>query len=238
MQTTLLLLFAIGTLSAQPDRFGLPACDAPGQHLAIRSAFILCHDSNRKVAAWTAYELTPENLNTPAAPRRHFRRDPELAASASDADYRHSGFHRSHLVPARDMASSPDALRESYFLSNAVPQLPELNLSAWRRIENDIRKLAAHSDSLYILTGTLFDCDTIQRIGPNQVAVPCAIFKIAIALSGETKSAYAVILPNHPAAARQTVSIREVETRAGLDFLSSLPATEQDILESIVIPLH
>ncbi|MBI4907241.1 MAG: DNA/RNA non-specific endonuclease, partial [Acidobacteria bacterium] len=169
--------------------------------------------------------------------RQHFRRDPELAASATDTDFRGSGFHRSHLVPARDLASSPDALRESYYLSNAVPQLPELNLSAWRKIENDIRKLAAQSDSLIILTGTLFDCDNILHIGPNRVAVPCATFKVILSLSGKTKSAYAVILPNQPAATRQTVSIREVEQRAGLDFLSALPEAEQDTLECTTTPL-
>ncbi|MBI4907373.1 MAG: DNA/RNA non-specific endonuclease [Acidobacteria bacterium] len=169
------LLLTIETLNAQPGRFGLPACDAPDQQLAIRTAFTLCLSNTHKVPVWAAYQLTPEMLTT-AAPRRHFRRDPELTSSATDVDYKNSGFHRSHVVPARDLAASPQALRESYFLSNTVPQLPELNMSAWRKIENDIRKLAAQSDSLIILTGTLFDCDNIRHIGPNQIAVPCATF--------------------------------------------------------------
>ncbi|MBI4903633.1 MAG: DNA/RNA non-specific endonuclease [Acidobacteria bacterium] len=218
-----ILLLAIQTLNAQPNRFGLPACTAPDQQLATRTAFTLCLSNTHRIPVWTAYQLTPEMLESPSVPRQHFRRDPELASSATDADYRNSGFHRSHLVPARDLASSPDSLRESYFLSNAVPQL---------------RKLAAHSDSLIILTGTLFDCDIIQHIGPNQIAVPCATFKIAIALSGESKSACAVILPNQPAATRQTVSIREIETRTSLDFLSALPEAEQDTLESTATPLR
>ncbi|MBI4903617.1 MAG: DNA/RNA non-specific endonuclease [Acidobacteria bacterium] len=235
---TALLFLAIQTLNAQPNRFGLPTCTAPDKQLATRSTFTLCLSNSHRVPVWTAYELTPEMLEAPSAPRQHFRRDPEFASSATDADYSNSGFHRSHLVPARDLASSPDALRESYYLSNAVPQLPELNMSAWRKIENDIRKLAAQSDSLYILTGTLFDCDKVQHIGPNQIAVPCATYKIVLALSGETKSAYAVILPNQPAATQQTVSIREAEARAGLDFLSALPTPEQDILESTTTPLR
>ncbi|MBI4909201.1 MAG: DNA/RNA non-specific endonuclease [Acidobacteria bacterium] len=237
MQLTILLL-AIQTLNAQPNRFGLPTCTAPDQQLAVRTAFTICLSNTHRVPVWTAYQLTAEMLDAPSAPRQHFRRDPELPASATNDDYRNSGFHRSHLVPALDLASSPDALRESYYLSNAVPQLPTLNMSAWRKIENDIRRLAAQSDALYILTGTLFDCDNIQHIGPNHVAVPCATFKIAIALSGETKSAYAVILPNQPAATRQTVSIREIETRAGLDFLSALPTPEQDTLESTTTALR
>ncbi|MBI4903901.1 MAG: DNA/RNA non-specific endonuclease, partial [Acidobacteria bacterium] len=106
---TALLLLAIQTLSAQPNRFGLPACDAPDQQLATRSAFTLCLSNTHRVPVWTAYQLTPEMLEAPSAARQHFRRDPELAASATDTDFRGSGFHRSHLVPARDLASSPDA---------------------------------------------------------------------------------------------------------------------------------
>ncbi|MBI4906112.1 MAG: DNA/RNA non-specific endonuclease [Acidobacteria bacterium] len=233
-----ILLLATETLNAQPGRFGLPACDAPDQQLATRTAFTLCHSNSQRVPLWSAYELTPEMLDAPSAARQHFRRDPEFASSATEEDYKRSGFHRSHVVPARDLASSPDALRESYYLSNTVPQLPELNLSAWRKIENDIRKLAAQSDSLYILTGVLLDCDTIRHIGPNQIAVPCAMFKIVLSIKGDTKSAYAVILPNQPGATRQTVSIREIETRASLDFLSALPTSEQDTLESITAPLR
>ncbi|MBI4904376.1 MAG: DNA/RNA non-specific endonuclease, partial [Acidobacteria bacterium] len=89
------LLLAIQTLSAQPNRFGLPACDAPDQQLATRTAFTLCHSNTHRAPLWTAYQLTPEMLDAPSAPRQHFRRDPELASSAADVDYRNSGFHRS-----------------------------------------------------------------------------------------------------------------------------------------------
>ncbi len=233
---TALLLLATATAAAQPHRFGLPACDAPDQSLAARTAFTLCLSDTRKVAVWTAYELTPAMLAAHAAPRHAFRNDPAVAATI--ADYRGSGYHRSHLVPARDLAANAAALRDSYLLSNAVPQLPELNLSAWRRIENAIRRLAAHSDALYIITGTLFDCESIPHIGVNQVAVPCATYKVVLSIQGETKSAYAVILPNQPDATSQVTSVRDLETRAGLDFLSGLPRAEQDALESITAPLR
>ncbi|MBI4906898.1 MAG: DNA/RNA non-specific endonuclease [Acidobacteria bacterium] len=70
-------LLTIESLSAQPNRFGLPACDAPDQQLATRIAFTTCHSNTHRVPLWAAHQLTPEMLTT-AAPRRHFRRDPEL----------------------------------------------------------------------------------------------------------------------------------------------------------------
>ncbi|MBI4908445.1 MAG: DNA/RNA non-specific endonuclease [Acidobacteria bacterium] len=100
-------LLAIETLGAQPNRFGLPACNAPDQQLATRTAFTLGHSNTHKVPLWTAYQFAPEMLTAPSAPRQHFRRGPELAASATDANYRHSGFHRSHLVPALCVRRTP-----------------------------------------------------------------------------------------------------------------------------------
>ncbi len=232
---TALLLLVIGTLSGQSDRFGLPACDAPGQHMVIRTAFTVCLSDGHNAPVWAAYELTPAMLKAVSGRRLAFRSDSELAAS--NADYRGSGYHRSHLVPASDLAANAEAFRESYLLSNAVPQLPELNLSAWRRIENDIRKLAADSDAVYVITGALFDCAEVQRIGPHQVAVPCATYKAVLATRGADKTAYAVVLANEPAATRQVVSVRAVERRAGLDFFSSLGG-EQDALETRVLALR
>ncbi|MBI4906669.1 MAG: hypothetical protein HY820_23780, partial [Acidobacteria bacterium] len=56
---TSLLFLAIQTLSAQPNRFGLPTCTAPDQQLATRSAFTICLSNTHRVPVWTAYQLTP-----------------------------------------------------------------------------------------------------------------------------------------------------------------------------------
>ncbi len=235
MLTALLLLATLQTASAQPDRFGLPACNAPDQQLSQRTAFTICLSATHNIPLWAAYELTPAMLNA-SAPRQSFRHDPAL--SATNTDYRNSGYHRSHLVPASDVAANPEAVRDSYLLSNAVPQLPELNLSAWRKIENAIRRLAAHSEALYIITGTLFDCGgSVAHIGANQIAVPCATYKAVLALQGGAKITYAVILPNESAATRQTASIRDLESRTGLNLFPSLPIEEQNTIEPIPTPI-
>jgi len=44
-------------------------------------------------------------------------------------------------VPAADLAWNADALRESFFLSNAVPQIQSLNAGKWRSLEHRIRSL-------------------------------------------------------------------------------------------------
>lgn len=232
MTRALLLLILSSPLQGQPDRFGMPACLAAREELATRTAFVLCHSSEHKVATWAAHELRPQYLAAMAVPRlKHFRRDWRVTGSASDSDYRLSGYQRGHVVPAADVAWSAAAMADSFLLSNAAPQLPEINGGSMRRVENAIRKLAVENDAVYVITGNLFDC-ALTHIGPNQVAVPCATYKVVLAVQGASKQMYAAIVP-----CDQPVTVRELEQRTGLDFFDALPRAEQELLEPTSRPL-
>jgi endonuclease G len=245
MRTAFLILAFLQTLAAQPDRFGRPACEGPNQELAVRATLILCYDSEKKVALWSAHELKSENLASPAPrPRSRFRHDSQLSgASAFDSDYRNSGFSRGHLVPAADVASNDESFDASFLLTNAVPQDLAMNIGPWRRLENQIRKLAASSDSLIIFTGPVF-CESIERIGPGKVAVPCELFKVILSTSGSHWTMFAAIMPNSAIHASSLdpffTSVHDVELRTGFDFFHQLPASTQQQLESATnsIPLQ
>ncbi|MFN7924622.1 MAG: DNA/RNA non-specific endonuclease [Bryobacteraceae bacterium] len=242
MRTALIAFFLVESLAAQPDRFGLPACAAEDQELSPRSEFVLCHSSSTKTALWTAHEIKPENLaSRPAARRRHFRRDHALRMSgATDADYRNSGWVRGHLVPAADVAWNEQSFADSFLLSNAVPQDGSLNSGKWRVLEDSIRRLASASDFVVVFSGPIF-CQSIGRIGASGVAIPCELYKVAIAGRASELRAYAVILPNggNPAESidRFAVSVAEVERRTGLDFISALPRPLQSELERRAEPI-
>ncbi len=231
----LLLVTLLATLQAQPD---LPACSAPHLELAHHTAFTLCHDTNRKVPAWTAYTLTPRQIANPSHPRpSRFREDTSLRTpGASDADYTHSGFHRGHLVPALDRDNS----QETFLLSNAAPQTPSLNLGRMRQLENLIRTLAVTADSITVITGTLFESPTPETIGLRQVAVPTHFYKAILIQRDGQHHMLAAILPNahhitEPLTSFLT-SVDEVENRSGLDLFSSLPDEEESTLESNIQP--
>jgi DNA/RNA endonuclease G (NUC1) len=119
--------------------FGSPAC--PGEP-AGRVFFFTCHSPAHKTPLWVAHTLTPEQLDGAAPRPSRFRQDRDLASrSAADRDYRSSGFHRGHLAPAADFPS-PEAVRATFLLSNAVPQTPSANTGPWRRLENAVRRAA------------------------------------------------------------------------------------------------
>lgn len=208
-----LILIATGCV-AQPDRYGMPACEAPHQ-LARRVAFSLCFNPETRVAVWSIYELLPEHLAAARMPRPgRFRRDAEVG-SATDGDYHGSGYQRGHLVPASDVSWSAEALADSFLLSNAAPQRPAVNLSAVRRLENAIRRLAESDGAVYVVTGTLYDCGTeIEHIGRNNVAVPCAYYKVFRSVQGIRAS----VVSNETKPIAEDVSVSLLERRTGLQF--------------------
>jgi endonuclease G len=234
------LLALAAAASAQPGRFGLPACSAADQEFAQRTFFVLCHSSSLRVPLYVAYELEPHHLNRIAARPARFRRDLELTgASATNADYTHSGFSRGHMAPAADFAWSHEAIHATFLLSNAIPQNARVNSGLWARLEHAVRLLAAGSDALYVFTGPIFDAHP-ESIGSG-VAVPSHIFKVVLAIKGDTKHMFAAIVPNSDLAAALpndfTTSVEDVERRTGFDFFSALDDAEEHRLESSREPL-
>ena len=238
VRSAALLLSLVPLLPAQPSRFGTPACSGPGREFADRVYFILCHDSSRKVALWVGYQLTPDQLHRTADRPSQFRTDLNLAGPHStNADYRNSGLSRGHLAPAADFAWSPEAIRATFLLSNAIPQYQRVNAGTWAQLEAAVRDLASRSDSVYVFTGVLFDSAQPRLIGPGRVAVPSQTFKVILAVQGSRKTMYAAIVPNAADGtaplSQLTTTVAEVELRTGLDFCAALEEEEERRLESI-----
>ncbi|MBI3208303.1 MAG: DNA/RNA non-specific endonuclease [Candidatus Solibacter usitatus] len=233
---TLFLAF-LPVLSAQPDRFSTPACTGPGRELAARSTFLICYDSNLRVPVWTGYELTRERIHGSARRPHGFQHDYGLSGvSAYDSDYRNSGYSRGHMAPAADFAWSDEAIRATFLLSNAVPQVQAVNQGAWSTIERAVRRIAATADAVYVFTGVLFEDEKQQRIGARQVAVPSHTYKVVLAIKGDSKTMYAAIVPNADvrgeAMENFMASVEEVECRTGFDFFSALADGERSLLHS------
>ncbi|MDX2150167.1 MAG: hypothetical protein SFV54_05495, partial [Bryobacteraceae bacterium] len=110
-QTAILLLLAATLLTAQPARFGLPACSPSHHELADHAYFLLCHDPALKVSRWVAYERFPQPLHhLPAPCPSRFRPDPQQAhPPPRDTDKPHSGFSPGPQPPPPHVPRSPQA---------------------------------------------------------------------------------------------------------------------------------
>ena len=210
-------------LLAQPTHFGVPACSGPAREMTDHIFFLACYDPERKVPLWTAHEIAPHRLHAATSRARYFRQD----TAARNTDYRGSGYSRGHLVPAEDFAWSDEAIRSTYVLSNAVPQLQSVNAGLWRELEAAVRTIANRSDATFVFTGVIFICAQVETIGAGQVAVPTHTFKVVLALEDGRKFLYAAIVPNSPmtrgrSLAEFTTTVEEVERQTGLAFFRGM----------------
>jgi endonuclease G len=167
-----------------PIAFAQPACDAPARRLVDHSFFHICYDSSLKAPVWTEYELRPEHLTGDAAPRRpSFRRDTSASfPTASNADFRKSGFSKGHMVSAADFVWSVKAYQATFFLTNVIAQKQSVNAGRWRSLELAVRRIAASADSVLVFSGPLFESGTMEFLSPGGVAVPTHTYKLLLAV--------------------------------------------------------
>lgn len=178
------------------------------QYLVKRGAYLLCYDAKHRQPRWVYQHLTQEGLKGDADRKNYnFRKDPlipELFRSTSE-DYQGSGYDRGHQCPAADAKISPDTMRETFYLSNSSPQIPQFNRGYWFKMERYVRELTERYPSLHVYTGTLYLPNehfegkryvSYEVIGENEVSVPTHFFKVIFA--DEEKEAEAYILPNEP----------------------------------------
>jgi endonuclease G len=157
------------------------------------------HDDRAKIASWVVYTLTSAN-SIGCLPRTgRFAPDDRLTTGrrAELVDYAGSGYDTGHIANSADMSWNPVVAKESFFLSNAAPQLPALNRGAWRQLETTVRTWAymtGEQGSVTIYAGSIYDGWTSNRIGPNRVVVPSHFYKIII--NNVTKQSLAFVFPH------------------------------------------
>jgi endonuclease G len=121
--------------------------------------------------------------------------DPRLPASErSDLkDFAGSGMDRGHLAPAANQPH-PNAMAQSFALSNIVPQNPENNRKIWSKLEADTRKYAVRAKGdVFVFSGPIF-LKGFQTVGRNKVWVPTHLFKLVH--DSSSSKTWAHILPN------------------------------------------
>ena len=75
------------------------------------------------------------------------------------------------------------------------PQLPRFNRGVWKKLEMQVRNWAVEYDSLYVVTGPIFD-SIMPTIGPHRVAVPKAYYKVLLQKRNGNWEGIGFILPN------------------------------------------
>lgn len=233
----LVLLFPWTLTASEHLAVGTPGeCD----QTLTRTGYALGYSVARKQPLWVQYHFTKSRNKSRKYSRDgvEFLPDPDLVAGASALeDYKHPIYDRGHLAPAADMQYSKQAMKECFYLSNMSPQHREMNAGIWADIEKFVRYTVNVEKEIYVISGPLFG-EQPKTIGPNQVAIPEAYYKVIYDVTPPEKM-IAFSVPNYrcnqPLKTFVT-TVDAIEERTGLDFFSALPVEHTAALEASIDP--
>jgi endonuclease G len=219
-----------------PERLELPEFKN-NQNITYHSGFTLCYNKAHEQSNWVAYQLTAAETQGTAQRSNTFKPDPKVkVGTATDADYKQSGYDRGHLAPAADMSWSETAMQESFYYSNMSPQVPSFNRGIWKKLEEQVRDWAVQFDEIYVATGPVLTAG-LPHIGPNKVSVPSLYYKALLVYGNKGKQAIAFVVPNE--ASQQplnnyAVTIDSLENLTGINFFAALQDDEEALIEANV----
>jgi len=218
---------------------------------------------NAKIAnRWTCYTLHAGNSLSSVDRHDDFKADPDVAVSATLADYSGSGFSRGHLCPSADRLCTTEQNKQTFYLTNMQPQYQTHNGGLWGRLEAEVRNFAtddsytdSHCDTLYIVkAATISDKVTIGdeevdgvysdiKCGSeHQLLVPKYFYMALLHYNKETDTYQALAFWTEHINEIQSVAdlsvyaitIDELEKRTGIDFFCNLPDEIEHDVEAAV----
>ncbi|MDH6303974.1 endonuclease G [Parabacteroides sp. PF5-5] len=209
------------------------------EQIINHDGFTLSYNADFKIANWVAYELTADEVRSNEVGRTNqFFPDPKVkGATATDRDYRRSGYDRGHLVPAGDMRWSVEGMQASFYFSNICPQNRDLNAGLWNDLEKQSRKWATHYSAVLIVSGPVIE-DDMERLGENKVGVPRMFYKVVCSMEDDKPRAIAFLVENREYKNRSmkqvAVTVDSVEKVTGIDFFPSFSNDVQKEMESSI----
>lgn len=207
--------------------------------------FMVGYSELRANPLWVTYHLTPIAEEAPRLKRRErFESDWRSVAQIASADYTNSGYGRGHMAPnyAISRLYGAAAQRDTFLMTNVTPQRANLNRRVWQRLEElEVDTYAPQFQSLWVITGPLFD-DKVERLTSSwQVEIPDSCYKI-LAVPAEANQGkpllLAFIIPQtvegSEPLAQFVTTVDRIEELSGFDLFSELPDDEEEQLESTI----
>lgn len=190
----------------------------PKYHELCNSEYAVGYSGLTRTPLWSAGVLTREGLKTKGrlVRRNEFSPDSRIPFSerAELGDYSRSGYDRGHMSPAADAITQPGQ-DETFLLSNMIPQVPENNRGIHESIESAVRTEAKRRGTLYVVTGPVFQGNTIKSL-KDRVIIPTGIFKCLFDPARHESGCY--LENNAPGTEYNTVSVKDVERLTGLNI--------------------
>jgi endonuclease G len=243
-----LLLFGAGSAaSAKSDCTGFylgqqaPAvtdsAKAGTGRIFCHSFYSVSYSTARRDPIWAAERLTKAMAKGGDAigrVKKKFAPQAGLTSleQGSHADYNNSPYDRGHMTPANDAPDIPTQ-RDTFVVTNIVPQTAQLNEHLWQYLEASVHQLAEVDDELFIVTGPVFAAT--PPLLASRIAIPEATYKAVYDPTQDIAIAY-VATNEEVSPVCTIISVAELTRRTGIDPFPSLPAAKKNRLPTLALP--
>ena len=215
-------------------------------YLMVNTAYALSYNNRKGTANWVAWRISESDFGE-AERQNNFRPDPNLPKEftrITPTDYVGSGFDKGHMCPSADRTTNPEANSQTFYMTNMIPQTPDLNRNVWNDFESYSRELVKKGKvDLYVVAGVYGEKGKLKK----KIVVPTNCWKVIVAVPpgadfstiNENTHVVAVDMPNAPNLGtpdwrKFRTTVRVIEQRANVNLLSNLPQNIQDTLETRV----
>lgn len=140
--------------------------------------FALSHDNVSKTPDWVLEKITkPQISGTNKRPSKGFVTEKHVPphGRAVDDDYppKAVGFARGHMAPSEDFNSSITAMKDTFVLSNVVPQIAPFNSGLWGQFEDRVRDAAFARQTIYVISGPVRRKDNSRNLTLTAAQAGC-----------------------------------------------------------------
>ncbi|MFN0201174.1 MAG: DNA/RNA non-specific endonuclease [Bacteroidia bacterium] len=221
-------------------------------YLMEKATYALSYNNERGGPNWVAWHLSSAWKGSTAR-QDDFRKDPALPSNfyaVGHSDYTNTGFDRGHQCPSDDRDSTVEDNSSTFLMTNMLPQAPNANRITWVNLEDYCRALMQQGKELYIYCGGYGaggngSNGNLTTFAGGKVTVPKRLWKIIVVLPigaedakrvAEDTRVIAVDMPNVQSVNSKSwqeyrVSVRDLETATGYNFLSNVPQKIQEVIE-------
>ncbi|MGI4865989.1 MAG: DNA/RNA non-specific endonuclease [Janthinobacterium lividum] len=225
---------------------------SPTNYLLVRPQYAVGYNRDQGKPIWVSWHLGTADLGS-AARQDDFRADTDLPSGwyqVKTSDYTGYGFDRGHNCPSADRTATVADNSATFLMSNMMPQAPNNNQQTWGNLEDYCRKLVGQGNELYIVCGSYGRGGTGSSgyqttIASGKITVPSNCWKVVMLLPvgnndvSRVSSSTRIIAINTPndnglnsAWGGYRTSVDAIEAASGLDILSALPLSVQNVVEA------
>ena len=223
-------------------------------YLMIKPEYDFSYNNSKHEPNWTSWHLSSADIGSTSR-QDDFRPDTTLPSGwyeVTENEFSGAGFDRGHMCPSGDRTASVANNQATFLMDNMIPQAPKNNQITWENLEEYERTLVSQGNELYIIAGGYGSGGTgskgyMTTVG-NGVVVPSKTWKIIVVLPNGTNDlsrittstrVISVLMPNDQTCSSQPwgsyrVSVDDIESLTGYNFLSSVPTSIQNNIEAAV----